>query len=356
MMDLVDKRTSSVLITILLFLAAGALIYATRRVLVTFLLAIFFAYLLEPLVSRFEAWRRVSRGSHNLAIIEVYAILSAGLALAVFLAGPPVLDEGRKLAEALPGLFAKVSTGQIAHQIGSGRGWSYATQERLQELFASHSDAILGWVSSISGRLASAAANLAWAILVPILAFFFLKDGRLFVDELLSLVKRREPKQVLTRITDDLNEIVARYIRAQLTVTGLAVVFYILMLTVLRVPYSAALGAVAGVLEFIPVIGPLAGAAAILGVCLLLNYQHLLAVVFFLGAWRIAQDYFTSPRLMGGKLQLHPLIVIFAVLVGAEIGGVIGVYLSIPIAAALRVMWRRGQRAYERSKTRIQAA
>ena len=355
-MDLVDKRTSSVLITLILFLAAGAFIYATRRVLVVFLLAIFFAYLLEPLVSRFETWPRISRGSHTVAIVEVYAILCAGVALAVIFGGPPILNEGKKLAGALPGLFAKLSTGQIAHQIGSSRGWSYATQAHLQQFLAAHSNVILGWVSSITARLASTAADLVWAILVPILAFFFLKDGRLFVDELLELVKRREPKQFLTRITDDLNEIVAHYIRAQLILTGLAVIFYILTLTILGVPYSAALGAVAGVFEFIPVIGPLVGAAAILGVSLLLNYQHLLVVVFFLGAWRIAQDYYTSPRLMGGKLQLHPLIVIFAVLVGAEIAGVVGVYLSIPIAATLRVLWRRGQRAYERSKTRIQAA
>jgi predicted PurR-regulated permease PerM len=81
-------------------------------------------------------------------------------------------------------------------------------------------------------------------------------------------------------------------------------------------------------------------------VAFLANYHHLLVVALFLGGWRLLQDYFTSPRLMGGTLELHPLAVIFAVLVGGEIGGVIGVYLSIPIAAALRIVWRRWQRVY----------
>jgi predicted PurR-regulated permease PerM len=116
--------------------------------------------------------------------------------------------------------------------------------------------------------------------------------------------------------------------------------------SLLRVPYALALGLAAGVMEFIPVVGPLLGAAAILGVAFLANYHHLLVVASFLGVWRLVQDYVTTPRLMGGKLELHPLAVIFAVLVGGEIGGVIGVYLSIPIAATLRIVWRRWQRVY----------
>ena len=355
-MDLVDKRTSSILITICLFVAAGAFIYATRRVLVIFLLAVFFAYLLEPLVSRLQMWERATGGSRNLAIVEVYAVLCLMGALAIIFAGPPVLEETRKLGETLPVVFAKLSTGQIASQIGSERGWSYATQMRLQELVAKHSDVVLRWFSLASAKIAQGVADLVWAVLIPILAFFFLKDGRNFVDDVLDLVERRRPKQFLTAIFDDLNEILARYIRAQLILTGLALAFYILVLTLLRVPYSAALGAAAGALEFIPVVGPLAGACAILGVSLLLNYHNLLLVVFFLGAWRVAPDYITSPRLMGGRLALHPLTVIFAVLVGAEIAGVVGVYLSIPIAAALRVVWRRWRRLNPAGQPKIQAA
>lgn len=138
----------------------------------------------------------------------------------------------------------------------------------------------------------------------------------------------------------------AHYIRMQLVLAGLSVAAYMSVLSLLRVPYALALGAIAGVLEFIPIVGPLVGAAAILGVAFLANYHHILIVALFLGGWRLLQDYFTSPRLMGGKLELHPLAVIFAVLVGGEIGGVIGVYLSIPIAAALRIVWRRWQRVY----------
>jgi predicted PurR-regulated permease PerM len=354
-MDLIDKRTVSVLTTILLFIAAGAFIYGAGRVLVVFLLAILFAYLLEPLVSAAQRWPRVSRGSRTLAILEVYAVLCAGLAFLFFLTGPRIADEARMLAEALPGLFEKLSSGQIALQIGSKRGWSSATQLHLQRFLAGHSNVILSWVGSLGPRVAAAASNAIWIVLIPILAVFFLKDGRTFSDDILKMVERRQQRQFLTGITDDLNEMLAHYIRMQLILSGLSIVAYMGVLSLLRAPYALAIGLFAGLLEFIPVVGPFLGDVMIVGVAFLANYHHVLIIVLFLAVWRILQDYVTTPHLMAAKLQLHPLTVIFAVLVGAEIGGVIGVYLSIPIAAGLRIVWKRWQRVYSGHPT-IKAA
>lgn len=345
-MDLIDKRTVSVLTTIILFIAAGAFIYGAGRVIIVFLLAVLFAYLLEPLVSAAQRWTRVSRGSRALAILEVYAVLCAGLAILFFFTGPRIADEAKMLAEALPSLFEKLSTGQIALQIGSKRGWSYATQVRLQHFLANHSNEVLSWVGSLGSRVASAASNAVWIVLIPILAVFFLKDGRTFSEDILEMVERRQQRQLLTGIIDDLNEMLAHYIRMQLILSGLSIVAYMGVLSLLRVPYALAIGLFAGLLEFIPVVGPLLGAVIIVGVALLAGYHHILIIILFLATWRILQDYVTTPHLMGVKLQLHPLTVIFAVLVGAEIGGVIGVYLSIPIAAALRIVWKRWQRVY----------
>jgi predicted PurR-regulated permease PerM len=355
-MELFDRRTASVLVTILLFIAAGSFIYGASRVLIIFLLAILFAYLLEPLVSHVESRTVVSRGSRGLAILEVYAVLCLAIALIFLVLGPGIMDQARNLANALPGLFQKVSSGQIAVQIGSKRGWSDATQIRLQEFLASHSDVMVRWLGTEGARVAGFARNAVWFLLIPILAVFFLKDGRHFAERLLEMVERRQQKRFLAGLTEDLNEMLAHYIRAQLVLAGLSLAAYIGVLTLLRVPYASAVGAVAGVLEFIPIVGPLVGAAAILGVAFLANYQHLLVVALFLGIWRLLQDYVNAPRLMGGKLELHPLAVIFAVLVGGEIGGVIGVYLSIPIAAALRIVWRRWQRVYATEQPGIKAA
>lgn len=341
-----DQHTASVLVTILIFMGAGAFIYGARNILIVFLLAILFAYLLEPMVSSLAHWRKVSTGSRAIAIAEVYVIVGAALAVILILIGPRIADEARTLLEALPDLLQKISTGRIAREIGSKRGWSYTTQIHLQQFLTAHRSAILTWSDSQVARIAGLAKDLFWAVLIPIVAIFFLKDGRGFAEGLIEAVERKQRKRFLAGITVDLKQMLAHYIRMQLVLAGLSLVAYMSVLTLLGVPYALALGAIAGVLDFIPFVGPLLGAILILGVGFLANYPHLLFVVIFLGCWRLLQDYFTVPHLMGEKLELHPLAVIFAVLVGAEIGGIIGVYLSIPIAAALRIVWRRWQRVY----------
>jgi predicted PurR-regulated permease PerM len=113
------------------------------------------------------------------------------------------------------------------------------------------------------------------------------------------------------------------------------------VLSIIRVPYGVVLGVIAGFLEFIPVVGPLMAALLIIGVALGSGYHHVVIVLLFLGAWRIIQDYYTSPRIMGSQVELHPLAALFGILAGAEVAGVVGVYLSIPVMATIRIFWRR---------------
>lgn len=353
-MKILDERTASVLITILVFIAAGAFIYFASPVLIVFVLAILFAYLLEPLVSRFQHWTRISRGSRNIAILEVYVILCVGIGTVGFVIGSKIISEGGAMVRTLPGWIDRFTSGQIALQIGSSHGWSYSTQAWAERFLTAHSGTMLGWLSSAGKWAAQLAANAIWIVLIPILAIFLLKEGRAFSEDILEMVSRRQQKQFLAGITDDINKMLAQYIRSQLILAGLSVAAYMAVLSILRVPFALALGSAAGVMEFVPVVGPLVGGVAILGVAFLAGYHHILIVLAFLIVWRLTQDYFTTPRLMGNTLKLHPLTIIFAVLAGAEIGGVIGVYLSIPIAAALRIVWKRWQRVY--AKPGIKAA
>ncbi len=170
-------------------------------------------------------------------------------------------------------------------------------------------------------------------------------------ESAIQIVDQRSQRQFLRGLSEDVNGMLASYIRAQLTLAVISLVVYIVVLEILRVPYAIVLGTLGGAMEFIPVVGPLVAAAMILGIAFIANYHHLLILLAFLGGWRLIQDYVNSPRIMGGKLQLHPLAALFAVLVGGEVGGVVGVYLSIPIMATLRIFWRRYQRYSEQQKT-----
>lgn len=337
-----DVQTARVLSTILIFIAVGAFCFGAWKVLVAFLFAIFLAYLLEPLVSFVERKSPLSGGHRGRAIAQVYIGLGIIIAVLVIVAGPKTQSEGRRLINSIPTWVGQLSSGKIVWRIGIARGWSDLTEQRVQGWIADHRGQIVGWAERLGNYAAQLLVNSVWLIIVPILTVFFLRDGGEFANSLIEVVDRRRQRQFLTALLNDLDTMLARYIRAQLILAALTMVAFTIVLSLIRLPYSIALGVAGGVLEFVPVVGPLLAAAAILAVAFFTG-SHFLIAAIFLGIWRVVQDYVTSPRLMGKSVELHPLAALFAILAGAEVAGVIGVYLSIPIAATLRIFWKRWQ-------------
>ncbi len=336
-MPLIDTRTTRVLLTVLLFVLVLGFLYAAYRTLIAFLFAVFFAYLMDPAVSRLDRWVR-GRGR---AIALIYAFLIIVLATFFVFVGPHIARETHRLTESLPVLTAPDSLQQLADKFGREHGWSDPTIGYLKDFLATHRKEI----GSIAQRLGWRAADVAqqsWLlIVVPILAGFFLKDGRTFTHVLLSMVGARPQRELLEGVLADLNQMLAQFIRAQLTLAALSMLAYTSFLGLARVPYALVLGTAGGIMEFIPVVGPLVAGLLIVGVALLSSYPHWLLLVLFLLAWRMTQDYAISPRVMGTSVELHPLAAIFGVLAGGEIAGVLGIYLSIPVMATLRILFRR---------------
>ncbi len=341
-MQLLDSRTVRILTTICVFVAVGALLYGIRRTLVIFLFAIFFAYLLEPLVTRIQA-SPLARHSRGLAIVETYIALGCGLGLLAFFFGPQLAKDTRSLVQSMPNMLENVTSGKIVWQFGSRHGWSYDTQFRIEELIQQHRQEILNWIGQLGASTAQFLANALWFALIPILAVFFLADGRHFAEIVICAFDRRDQQRFLRAIVGDLDRMLSGFIFSQLLLGGCAVVVYSTALLLMHFPYALALGLAGGIMEFVPVAGPLMAGAVILGVGFLTAFSPLWAVVVFWGGWRLCADYVISPRVYGRGLQLHPLAAIAAVLAGGELGGILGVYLAIPIAAAIRVLWERWQ-------------
>jgi len=345
-LTLIDARTARVIFTVLLFALGLGFLYAARQSLILFLFSIFFAYLINPAVERLE---KLVRGRGR-AIAVIYLLLLTGLVLLVFIVGPRVTQQAARLGEAWPELKQKVSSGQIAIEIGKQRGWSAATQNRIKEVLQGHSEELLILAQHIGVRAAEAAKNIWVLFIVPILAVFFLRDAGTFNEVLVSLVQSRAQREFLQDVLRDLNQMLAQFIRAQLTLAGLSLLAYTSALGILRVPYAMVLGTAGGVLEFIPIVGPLLAGVAMVMVAVLAGYQYWPWLLLFLVVWRLAQDYVIAPRVMGDSVQLHPLAALFGVLAGGEIAGVLGVYLSIPMMASLRIVWRRWRIFAEKRK------
>jgi predicted PurR-regulated permease PerM len=343
---LIDSRTARVLFTALLFALGLSFLYVARQTLIAFLFAVFFAYLVSPLVNSLE---RLLKGRGR-AIAVIYALLLALLVVFFVSVGPKVTREGARLGQSLPSLLTQLSSGQIAEQLGEEHGWNYRSTEIVRSFLASHSDEITQVAQRVGLRMADVAKQ-AWLFLVvPILAIFFLKDGESFSEVLLALVQSRPQRELLQGVIHDLNLMLAHFIRAQLTLAALTLVAYSAFLGAMGVPYALVLGTVGGLLEFVPLVGPLTAAVIIVSVALLMSYPHWLILIIFLGVWRIIQDYVSSPRIMGKSMELHPLAAIFGVMAGGEVAGILGIYLSIPVMASLRIVFRRFRLYAEKRK------
>ncbi len=347
-MPILDQRTTAAVRTIAIFIVLAGFVWGARDTIVAFIFAIFFAYVFEPIVTWLQNHHKFSRGSRGIAIAEVYLMLALICAAIALGAGPYIATEGRQFVAAAPSLIDRIGSGKIVHEIAANRGWSYETQIRIEHFMRQHRREILNFVQEVGVRAGALFANAFWLALIPILAVFFLKAGKQMADSFLKGAVMTPKARLFLRSTlKDINDMAAHYIRAQLILAGLSLVAYTLVLGLSGVQYGVILGVFAGILEFIPIIGPLVGAITVLAVAYLTGFHYIWLLVLFFGAWRVVQDYVNSPSLMHRSVRLHPLGVIFAVLAGGEIAGFVGVYLSIPLAAALQIFWRRWRIYYE---------
>jgi predicted PurR-regulated permease PerM len=336
-MAFLDRKTVNVLLTILLFASVLGIVYMARAVLAVFCLSILFAYLIDPVVSyldRHSLLRRKARGVH---IAEAYLgvlILVAGTVYVLF-----------PQASSRPGVFLRnfasvsdrLGSGEIATEVGQADGWSEEQTLRAKEFLTSHRETI----RKVSSQIQSLAATiLSAAAVMPILAIFFLADGRRLADMGLATFATEENLDWLQSLSRELNCVLRHYVRAKMTLVGLSFTYVSLALLVLRFPHALALGMLAGVLEFIPIAGWITAATTII-IFGIVTHSHWLWMGALLAIWRILIDYWIAPRVLGRELEMHPILAIFTLMVGAAIGGFAGVYLALPIAAITRVIWRR---------------
>ena len=331
-----DRKTAQALFTTLIFVLVLLFLYVAWRAIITFLFAIFFAYILEAPVSKFQTWLK---GSRPLAIAVVYVVFAGVLVLLFAMVGSTVIDEAQKLTQQAPEFIQKVSSGSLVKQLADKHGWNTTMVEWVRQYLEKHQNEIVSATQNVVLRAAKTIQSMWWLVLVPILAIFFLKDGHELSQRVINSVQGLRNRQMVADTLEEMNTMLGHFIRAQLTLAGLAMLVITFGLWIMRVPYAFALGPAAGAMEFIPVVGPAVGLVMVLGVGLLSGYGHMLILLIFLLVWRGVQDYVTSPRILGDTLELHPLTVLFGVLAGGEVAGVIGVFLSIPVLATLRILW-----------------
>jgi predicted PurR-regulated permease PerM len=342
-------QTRVVLRIIVLLLAVAALlwiIYKLTTVLLLLVLSIFFAYLVAPLVDLVEKpvhlggrERRMPRG---LAIGVVYLFLFTVIGAGIYFLVPQFASQFPEFKQQATAYYKTITT-------TSDRVNQYFMQHRMPEgVVKAVNNTILGLIEK-GGEVASAAFEkmlgtiifLPWLVLIPILAFFLLKDADSFRRSALAMLPRGRLRWRGDELFQDINSTLAAYIRAQLTACFLIGAICSIGFALIGLPSPLVLGLIAGMLEFVPLVGPLV-VAILVALLALLHWGPGMAfvVLLFLGVLRVVQDYVIYPRIIGQGIHLHPLAVILAILAGAEIAGVAGIFLAIPVIAILTVSYR----------------
>ena len=336
-------------IIVILLLVTGVvwIIYKITGILLLLVLSIFFAYLVSPLVEFLRRPRHV--GTRTLAIPKVlaivlaYAIILAVVFIAIYLVLPSLANQYPEFSAQ-----AKEYWAAVGEKVESWNEFSRSNRlsPKVVDAINTAGRNALDTVGSIAGQFFKATVGYLvlytpWLILIPILAFFLLKDAESFRRSALLMLPRGRWRWRGDEFFQDVNSTLAAYIRAQLTACLFIGVVCALGFTLLGLPGGLVMGVIAGVFEFVPLVGPLLIAimASILATLHAGPFNAFL-VLLFLGVLRIAQDYAIYPRLIGQGIHLHPLAVIFAILAGEKLAGVAGVFLAIPVVAILTVSYR----------------
>jgi len=340
----IDRHAARVTWTVFLIALVILVVYLARETLLVFSLAVFFAYMLSPVVDVVDRFTP-TRLSRNLSLGLVYILLLGALVGLSFIIGGAIAEQATRLTARLPELIK-------SQDPLSGiplPGWLGPLRERILEALRAQLSNLDTNAIPILRRAATEVlahiSSILFVVLIPILAFFFLKDGRSIRATLIKWTTGGSRSLLLDEILADVHVMIGHYIRAVVLLSSSTFLAYTIFLQITGAEYSVLLGGIAALFEFVPVVGPLAAAIVIILVEGFSGYQHLVALLVFLVIYRLFQDYVLTPYLMGSGVELHPLLVLFGVLAGEQIAGIPGMFFSVPVLATLRVIYVRLERS-----------
>lgn len=341
--------TRTVLRIILVLLAVVVVLWVISKltgIILLLVLSIFFAYLVSPLVELIREPRTIGNREVEIpkvgAITLAYLVILAGILLAVFIIVPSLSHQFPEFAAQAKTYWQSLgerSQGLI--EFSRSRRIPAPIIDAIDSAIPKVRDKVLQSVTEFFTAALGYVIYLPWLILIPILAFFLLKDAESFRRSALLMLPRGRWRWRGDEFFQDINSTLAAYIRAQLTACVFIGVVCALGFTLLGLPGGLVMGFIAGVLEFVPLVGPLL--VAIMAGSLAIFHAgpfNAFLVLLFLGVLRVVHDYVVYPRLIGQGIHLHPLAVIFAILAGEKLAGVAGIFLAIPVVAILTVSYR----------------
>jgi predicted PurR-regulated permease PerM len=329
-------------------LVAALLVYLLRGALLPFVAGMAVAYFLDPVVDRFEAWKL----SRTWATTVVTVLFFALLLVVVVLLAPVVQGQIVGFADHLPGYLEKARELLLPLLDDGLKALDLDGSEGVPGTVAGVALEAADIVTAVLAKLWSgglAVINiLSLVFITPVVAFYLLRDWDHIVARVDSWLPRPQA-QVIRELVTEVDGVLAGFVRGTGTVCLILGVFYALALTLVGLDFGLILGLGAGLISFVPFVGALAGLLIAGGLALVQfwgDYLHIVLVIGVFAVGQVVEGNLLTPRLVGSRIGLHPVWVIFALLAGATVFGFLGVLLAVPLAAAVGVLVRFGVARY----------
>jgi len=320
---------------VLLTALALLLIYETRRVLVWIVVALFFAIALYPVTGWVE--RRITRGRRTLATLMVFLVLVVVVAAVLTAFVVPLVQQGTVFAQQLPDLIEQTKAGRGPLGGLLVRTHALTWLQHNQSKLASYAE---GMTTPAAGVLQSVATGLAGVATIFVLALLMVLQGPKVVDGALNLIEDPDSRERVRLVSADCAKSITGYISGNLLISVIcgALTYGVLKLT--GIPFAGLIALFVGIADLIPLVGATLGAIVALIAAGVHSLTALIVVAIFFVAYQQLENHVLQPLIFSRTVKLNPLAVLVAILIGAELAGILGALMAIPVAGIIQVILR----------------
>lgn len=336
---------------VIFFIVLIGLIYSLSPVLMPFLIAALLAYLGNPLVNALESrkWRR------TWAVSLVFAVIFIGSTVILIVLVPLIEQQITSLIEKVPAIIQWARETVLPwFQLrldGLGTANTEQIQQTLQENIGRAGSILANVMGSISSSGLALLSGLANLILIPVVTFYLLRDWDAMLKHLQDIFPRRMEGK-LTTISKEIDVVLGAFFKGQILVMLSLSVIYYLGLSIVGLEFALLIALLAGLVSFVPYLGLITGLALACGASIFQFHDAsaILPILLVFGVAQVLESVALTPILVGDKIGLHPVAVIFAVMTGGHLFGFTGVLLALPVGAALLVVLRHANDQYKESE------
>ncbi|MBB3127145.1 putative PurR-regulated permease PerM [Paenibacillus rhizosphaerae] len=314
-----------------------------KAILAPFVVAMIISYVLNPVVCMLAA-RKMPRG---IAVLLIYAVFLTCLAVILINLIPMLIEQMEELNEHLPEMTMHAQN--IMNNLDN-RGFPVGIKEGVDQWLLQWEDRLAKGISNFMDHIGSTINIVLNIFIIPFLIFYILKDFDVFERAVVSLLPRTRRKASV-RLLKEIDEALGNYVRGQFLVCLIVGILAYIGYMIIGMPYALLMASIVAVFNIVPYLGPFLGAAPAVVMASTISWKMVLMVIIVNWLCQLLESNIVSPQVVGKKLHLHPMLIIFALLVGGEIAGVVGLILAVPLFAVLKVIVQHFFAYYVKRKT-----